>query len=130
MTDQNDRPRYLKYTPEHMHCTASFYGPLVAPNTPILAFQKVSNHEAAFRISMTGVALEQQATPEVVKKLKLVGTPTKVFKNSAFVTGEMIGYYRNRENGMFAFIYRLLSNHNNKILFGCMQSSVSICFDF
>lgn len=36
---------------------------------------------------MTGTALEQEATPSVVKKLKLVGTPTKVFKNTAFISG-------------------------------------------
>jgi ribosome biogenesis protein BMS1 len=87
MTDQNDRDRYLKYTPEHMHCTATFYGPLVAPNTGILAYQAVSNNVAGFRISLTGIALEQRATPEVVKKLKLVGTPVKIFKNTAFITG-------------------------------------------
>jgi hypothetical protein len=44
-------------------------------------------NEASFRISLTGTALEQQATPQVVKKLKLVGTPTKVFKNTAFISG-------------------------------------------
>lgn len=44
---------------------------------------------AGFRISLTGTALEQQATPKVVKKLKLVGTPTKIYKNSAFITGTL-----------------------------------------
>lgn len=38
-------------------------------------------------MSLTGTVLEQQATPSVLKKLKLVGTPTKVFKNSAFISG-------------------------------------------
>lgn len=40
MEDENERKRYLKYTPEHMHCMCSFYGPLVPPNTGILAYQK------------------------------------------------------------------------------------------
>lgn len=70
-----------------MHCTATFYGPLVAPNTGILAYQKVDNSTAGFRISLTGTALEQRATPQVVKKLKLVGTPLKIYKNTAFISG-------------------------------------------
>jgi hypothetical protein len=43
MEDENlNRRRYLKYTPEHMHCTCSFYGPMVPPNTGILAYLKPS----------------------------------------------------------------------------------------
>lgn len=86
-SDANDRQRYLKYTHQNMHCTAVFYGPLVAPNTGILAFPSADRQTASFRIALTGIALEQVATPSVVKKLKLVGTPTKIFKNTAFVSG-------------------------------------------
>lgn len=70
-----------------MHCTATFYGPLVAPNTGILAYQRVDNTTAGFRIALTGTALEQRATPHIVKKLKLVGTPLKIYKNTAFISG-------------------------------------------
>lgn len=87
MEDQNERLRYLKYTPEHMHCICTFYGPLVPPNTGILAFQTTSQKTSNFRISLTGTALELQASTGVVKKLKLVGHPTKVFKHTAFVEG-------------------------------------------
>jgi ribosome biogenesis protein BMS1 len=87
MEDANDRLRYLKYTPEHMHCVCSFYGPLVPPNTGILAFQTTSSKTTNFRISLTGTALELQASTGVVKKLKLVGHPTIVFKNTAFIEG-------------------------------------------
>lgn len=86
MEDVNTRERFLKYTPEHMHCHCTFYGPLVPPNTGILAYQKASRTTAGFRISLTGTALELQITPSIVKKLKLVGTPYKIFKNTAFVT--------------------------------------------
>ena len=87
MEDVNRRERYLKYTPEHMHCNCTFYGPLIPPNTGILAFQKASSNLAGFRISLTGTALELQVTPLVVKKLKLVGTPQKIYKNTAFISG-------------------------------------------
>lgn len=85
--DINERDRFLKYTPEHMHCIAYFYGPLIPPNTAILAYQKAHSTNNDFRISLTGTALESQTTPTVMKKLKLVGYPQKIFKNTAFVHG-------------------------------------------
>jgi ribosome biogenesis protein BMS1 len=47
--DQNDRHRYLKYTPEHMHCFVTFYGPLTAPNTGLLAIKNMTGKISGFR---------------------------------------------------------------------------------
>lgn len=85
--DTNERHRYLKYTPEHMHCHATVYGPMCPPNTGVIAFQSLSNSVQGFRVSATGVVLELDHTFSVVKKLKLVGTPSKIHKNTAFITG-------------------------------------------
>ncbi|KAK8464860.1 hypothetical protein PHAVU_010G087950 [Phaseolus vulgaris] len=49
--DSNGRHRMLKYTPEHMHCLAMFWGPLAPPNTGVVAVQNLSNHQATFRIT-------------------------------------------------------------------------------
>ena len=40
-----------------------------------------------FRICVTGVVLEVSSQFKVMKKLKLVGEPLKVHKNTAFIKG-------------------------------------------
>ncbi|KAI9095924.1 hypothetical protein DFS34DRAFT_625358 [Phlyctochytrium arcticum] len=79
------RNRLLKYTPEHMHCLASFYGPITSPNTGFCAFRSLTEHTSAFRVAATGVVLDIDKSSEIVKKLKLTGTPMKIFKNTAFI---------------------------------------------
>jgi len=78
------RMRYLKYSLEHAHCTMTAYCPMMPPNTGVLAFRswdKVSH----FRVCGTGVVLESAPNFQIMKKLKLVGEPYKIFKNSAFI---------------------------------------------
>ncbi|TFY70335.1 hypothetical protein EVG20_g2672 [Dentipellis fragilis] len=85
LDDHSIRMRMLKYTPEHMHCYATFYGPIALPNTGFCAFNSVGADTAAFRVSATGVVLDIDRSVKIVKKLKLTGAPYKIFKNTAFV---------------------------------------------
>ncbi|KAF3986174.1 hypothetical protein FT663_02678 [Candidozyma haemuli var. vulneris] len=86
-SDSRTRNRMLKYTPEHAYCFASFYGPLVAPNTTFVGFNLVdqSSTTGSFRVAATGVVEDLNSSVEIVKKLKLVGHPYKIFRNTAFV---------------------------------------------
>ena len=81
------RCRMLKYTPEHMHCLASFYAPFCPPGTGFLAIQSVSARASNWRIVATGTVQELDNSMKIVKKLKLVGQPYKIYKNTAFLKG-------------------------------------------
>ena len=85
ISDSRIRNRMLKYTPEHMHCFGTFYGPLIAPNSGFCCIQSLSNKNPGFRIAATGVVLNVDENIDIVKKLKLTGHPYKIFRNTAFI---------------------------------------------
>ena len=76
----------LKYTPEHLHCTATFWGPITPQGTGVLALQQQKS-ASDFRIAATGVILDLDKSAQIVKKLKLTGSPLKIFKKTAFIKG-------------------------------------------
>ncbi|KAH8609755.1 putative 40S ribosome biogenesis protein Tsr1 and BMS1 C terminal [Trypanosoma vivax] len=85
--DPNGRVRYLKYTPMHMHCAAAFYAPVSPANTGFVAIPVREQRSPNFRLSCTGYTVGNDHTANIVKKLKLVGTPQKIQKTTVFVKG-------------------------------------------
>ncbi|KAI1330834.1 GTP binding protein Bms1 [Xylariaceae sp. FL0255] len=83
--EERVRHRMLKYSPEHAFCYATFHGPLVSPNSSFVCFQSLSSENPGFRVAATGTILSIDSSTEIVKKLKLTGTPAKVYKNTAFI---------------------------------------------
>ncbi|KAF8477074.1 hypothetical protein BDZ91DRAFT_778247 [Kalaharituber pfeilii] len=85
ISDSRTRNRMLKYTPEHMHCFGTFYGPLIDVNTGFCAVQTLGSKVPGFRVAATGTVLSVDHSSDIVKKLKLTGVPVKIFKNTAFI---------------------------------------------
>ncbi|XP_042903789.1 ribosome biogenesis protein BMS1 homolog isoform X3 [Parasteatoda tepidariorum] len=87
IVDHNKRNRHLKYTPKHLHCMAAFWGPITQQKSGILGVQTVHEISFNFRIAAVGSITEVNETTNIVKKLKLLGTPLQVFKKTAFIEG-------------------------------------------
>ncbi|XP_076448123.1 ribosome biogenesis protein BMS1 homolog isoform X3 [Babylonia areolata] len=84
--EDNMRQRMLKYTPPHIHCVASFWGPITPQGSGVLAVD-AGDITHKFRISGTGVVLELDKSLEITKKLKLTGTPVKIMQKTAYIEG-------------------------------------------
>ena len=85
--DSNERRRTIKYTPKFDFCQGICYAPIFPLNTAFLGIQTLSEDTAHFRIAATGDVVEVAQHFPVMKKLKLIGEPMKIFKNTAFVKG-------------------------------------------
>ncbi|KAH8379676.1 hypothetical protein KR009_006484 [Drosophila setifemur] len=88
--EDNFRQRYLKYTPNHVTCSMTFWGPITPQNTGFLALQTVRQDQEemrrlGFRIAATGCVTELDKSSQIMKKLKLVGHPFKIYKKTAYV---------------------------------------------
>lgn len=105
--------RYLKYTPEHLSCNAHFWGPITPQGSGFLALQTCASDPEVciflssifkviaaitidflqivktqgYRIAATGTVQELDKSTKVMKKLKLVGYPMKIYKKTAFIRG-------------------------------------------
>lgn len=113
--------RFLKYTPNHVTCNMSFYGPITPQNTGFLAMQTVSSDlkeikRIGFRIAATGAVNEIDKSSQIVKKLKLVGTPYKIYKKSAFISGDI-----ERKSSIVIII-----SCNNNLILGMFNSALEV----
>lgn len=75
------RNRVIKYSPESMHCNVSFYGPVVPAGTGFSVYTENAN----FKILGSGTVTDVSGNARLVKKLKLVGYPREIIRNTVFV---------------------------------------------
>ena len=61
------------------------YGPIYPITTSFIAIRDLDDTSSAFRIAANGIVLEIDQSYLVSKKIKLIGNPFKIFKNTAFI---------------------------------------------
>jgi ribosome biogenesis protein BMS1 len=83
--DLEDRMRMVKYTPKFDYCLCAAYSNYVPNNTGIIAFQSLEEGQGKFRVSAVGVVIGFSTEYKIQKKLKLIGEPFKIYKNTAFI---------------------------------------------
>lgn len=80
--------RMIKYTPKFGFSYGVFYGPTYAVGTTFVGFKDMVDESTShFRVAVTGVIVEMNTQFNVMKKLKLIGEPYKIHKNTAFIKG-------------------------------------------
>lgn len=67
--DQNERMRFLKYTPQHDFCYGVFYGNFCLQNTGAIFLQTIRNDLKKFRIAGSGIVLEMNKSFDVLSFL-------------------------------------------------------------
>lgn len=83
--DEGDRKRMIKYTPKFGYCYALCYGPIYPVGTVFIGVKDFDDWASNFRIAANGVVIETDHNFVVSKKIKLVGSPFKIYKNTAFI---------------------------------------------
>ena len=86
MENAKGQQRMLKYTPRGVFCTMTFFGPACAQNSGVIGFETI-DEVPYFRPALVGNVSNVEKVSDIVKKLKLVGRPREVKRNTAFVTG-------------------------------------------
>lgn len=64
-----------------------FYLLILCPSADILFNNAYTSAQVPFRITATGWVQEFNNTARIVKKIKLTGTPCKIFKKTALIKG-------------------------------------------
>ncbi|OIR57710.1 MAG: ribosome biogenesis protein Bms1 [Amphiamblys sp. WSBS2006] len=79
------RNKMIKYTPENMHCLATFWAPHVPQGTGLCVFKELSG--SGVRVAAAGSVVEMRAQSTIQKKLKLIGRPITIKEKTAFIGG-------------------------------------------